>query len=274
MFDVRRAAPLALALGCAGRAGSDVAYSKLRGDSGIEAGTDLPPQSTADTTASLPPEGETTTLEIPGFLPAVLWIPGGDPQDAKPVVVATHGAWDNPESYCPFWRRLVQNRAFVVCTRGRRINDTAFYYPDHFFVDREDAAALRSLRDRFGDRVAPGSVLYAGYSQGAIHGVPLLQMRPELHPRAVFIEGGAAWNATTAARYRAAGGERILFVCGTGGCHAGATRAADVLSRAGVQTKVLWVPSAGHDYPPAMGARVAEELDWLLAGDARWLGRP
>jgi predicted esterase len=214
--------------------------------------------------------GEILKLDVPGYLAAVVWVPGGSTQRSKPVVLATHGAYDNPESYCPFWRKLVDDRAFVLCTRGRRIQDTAFYYPDHFFVDRESAAALDALRARYGARIAPGTVLYAGYSQGAIHGAPLLQMRPQAFPRAVFIEGGSSWNASTAARYRAAGGRRLLFVCGTTGCRTGATRAVGVLSSAGIEVEFLWVPSAGHDYPPEMGRRIAERLEWLVADDPRW----
>jgi predicted esterase len=216
------------------------------------------------------PSGKMATLDIPGFLDAVLWVPGDDVTVAKPVVVATHGAYDNPESYCPFWRKIVEDRAFVVCTRGKRIQDGAFYYPDHFFIDREDEAALAALASRFGSRVAPGPVLYAGYSQGAIHGAPLLQMRPKAHPRAVLIEGGSRWNASTAAQYRAAGGERLLFVCGTEGCRSGATRAVAIVAKAGIDVDFIWVPGAGHDYPPEMGARLSARFGWLVAGDRRW----
>src|SRR5262249_46976251 len=148
---------------------------------------------------------ERRTLQVPGFLPALVWVPGGNPLEPKPVVLATHGAYDNPESYCPFWINIFGDRAFVLFTRGLRMHEVAFYYPNHFCVDREDAAALEALRAQFGARIAAGPPLYAGCSQGAIHGAPLLQMRPEAHPRAVFIEGGASWNDTTAARYRAAG---------------------------------------------------------------------
>jgi predicted esterase len=214
--------------------------------------------------------GEIVEMDVPGFLSAVVWVPGGSPERAKPVVLATHGAYDNPESYCPFWQKLVEDRAFVVCTRGLRIQDTAFYYPHHFFVDRECTAALEALRARFGARIASGPALYAGYSQGAIHGAPLLQMHPQAFPRAVFIEGGSSWNANTAAKYRAAGGRRLLFVCGTTGCRAGATRAVGVLARAGVEVELLWVPSAGHDYPPEMGRRIAERFEWVIADDPSW----
>jgi predicted esterase len=214
--------------------------------------------------------GENVSLEIPGFLPAVVWAPGGDARQPKPVVIATHGAYDNPESYCPFWRRIVKERAFVLCTRGRKIEPTAFYYPNHFFIDRETTAALDALRSRFGARVAEGPALYAGYSQGAIHGAPLLQLRPESYPRAVFIEGGAAWTAASAARYRKAGGKRLLYVCGTAGCRKGAERAVKIVSDSGVDTELIWLPTAGHDYPPRMGELITERLGWLVRDDPRW----
>src|SRR6476619_1919336 len=91
-----------------------------------------------------PMVGESLLLDIPGFLPAVLWAPAAS-HEPKPVVVATHGAYDNPESYCPFWQRIVKEAAFVLCTRGRKIHETAFYYPEHFFIDRETSAALDAL---------------------------------------------------------------------------------------------------------------------------------
>jgi len=214
--------------------------------------------------------GETVALEIPSYLPAVLWVPGGSTRGPRPVVIATHGAWDNPESYCPFWQRLVGERAFVLCTRGRKIEPTAFFYPNHFFIDEENTAALTALRARFGSRVADGPALYAGYSQGAIHGAPLLQMRPEQYPRAVFIEGGALWTAASAAKYRRGGGQRLLFVCGTTGCKKGATRAVKLLTDAGVEVQFIWVPSAGHDYPPQMAELVAGKIQWMVGDDSRW----
>jgi predicted esterase len=214
--------------------------------------------------------GEITLLEVPGYLPSVLWIPGGDSAGTKPVVIATHGAYDNPESYCSFWQKIVKSRAFVICTRGKRISDKEFFYPNHLFIDAEDAAALTALRSHFGTRVAPGPVLYAGYSQGAIHGVELLQRRAQVHPRAILVEGGSRWNARTAARFLAAGGQRILFACGTPGCRTAVTRVVPVLSKAGLEVEFIWVPSAGHDYPPEMGREVAARFDWLVAGDTRW----
>jgi predicted esterase len=256
------------AIGCAsGPPGSVTTRSNLPGSENgapveVPADAGVAPRQTT---------GETILLDVPGYLPAPVWVPGGDTSDEKPVVVATHGAYDSPEAYCPFWQKIVQDRAFVLCTRGKRTKgDGAFYYPDHTFVDQEETVALAALRSRFGRRISPGPALYAGYSQGAIHGAPLLQTRPQAHPRAVLIEGGSSWNARTAARYRAAGGQRILFVCGTSGCKSGATRAVGVLARAGIAVDFLWVPRAGHDYPLEMAIRIAGRLDWLVAGDPQW----
>jgi predicted esterase len=226
------------------------------------------PQVTVE--AGAPAAGQTVMLDVPGYLPAVVWVPGGDPRAPKPIVVATHGAYDSPEAYCPFWQKIVGDRAFVLCTRGKRVEEGQFFYPNHLFVDSEDAVALSALRSRFGGRTAPGPILYAGYSQGATHGAPLLQMRPRAHPRAVLIEGGSQWNARSAKQYRAGGGERILFVCGTQGCRTNASRAVSVLTKAGLQVDFLWVPRAGHDYPLEMALRIASRLEWLVAGDPQW----
>jgi predicted esterase len=263
---------LLLVVGCAARSGGSVSSQASTPDTSAQPG--LAREATDVARPEPAPPGELVALDIPGFLPAVVWVPAGNSREPKPVVVATHGAWDNPESYCPFWQRIVKDTAFVLCTRGRKINETAFYYPEHFFIDRETTAAQGALRARFGARVAEGPALYAGYSQGAIHGAPLLQLRPESHPRAVFIEGGSSWTAGTAARYRKAGGQRLLFVCGTAGCHKGATRSVKVLSDAGVDVQLIWLPTAGHDYPPQMAELIAERLGWLVGDDPRWSKPP
>src|SRR5262249_12603747 len=70
---------------------------------------------------------EMGTGEVPGSLRGVVWVRGGDLRGAKFVVVATHGASDNPESSCSFWQKIVGDRAFVLCTRGKRIENGAFF---------------------------------------------------------------------------------------------------------------------------------------------------
>jgi len=254
-----------LADGCAARPSAGPSATS---GSGVDASAHASLAEDAVTAAEPKPaahaQGGNVALDVPGYLPAVVWVPEGV-LGAKPVVVATHGAYDNPESYCRFWQGIVKERAFVVCTRGLKIHETAFYYPEHFFIDRETSAALAALRARFGARVAEGPALYAGYSQGAIHGAPLLQLRPETHPRAILIEGGGAWTLAEATRYRKAGGERLLFVCGTAGCHKAATRAVKILSDAGLDVQLIWLPTAGHDYPPPMAELIAERLEWLMA---------
>jgi pimeloyl-ACP methyl ester carboxylesterase len=209
------------------------------------------------------------SLDVPGYLSAVVWLPAG-PADRRPVVLGTHGAYDNPESYCPFLRSIVRDRAFVVCTRGKRISDKEFYYPNHFFIDEEERAALHALRARFGARVADGPALYVGFSQGAIHGAPLAQMRPESHPVVVFIEGGGAWSKVAAAAYKDGGGRRVLFACGTAGCLSAIKPAARILADAGVDVRAMSVLRAGHGYPRELADRIATEIDWLVEGDPRW----
>src|SRR4051794_36450410 len=54
--------------------------------------------------------GELLQLEVPGFGPAVFFAPAG--LDARPLLVAAHGAGGTPEWECEYWRRLTNDRAF------------------------------------------------------------------------------------------------------------------------------------------------------------------
>jgi predicted esterase len=221
-----------------------------------------------------PPE-QAIELAVEGYGPAVLWAPAGT--DPKPVVLATHGATDSPVPYCRFWRDVVKERAFVLCTRGLRMAIAdQFYYRDEPSMQTEAERALSSLRSRFGSRVMAGPVLYAGFSQGAIFGSPVVQKHVADYPRAVLMEGGAGgWNRALARRYKESGGRKVLFVCGEHACGEHARRTAKVLNGAALDTKVIAIEDVGHTYTPAIAEAIDNLLGWLLEGDDRWgLDRP
>jgi predicted esterase len=208
-------------------------------------------------------------LAVEGFLSALVWAPHGTLP--RPVVLATHGATDSPEPYCRFWREVVQERAFVVCTRGRPMKPEGYYYPDSAWMQREAALALSSLRQKFGSRVSQGPILYAGFSQGAIFGSPIVQAHPDEYPRAVLMEGGASgWNRALARQYRARGGRRVLFVCGEHPCAVHARATASVLNSASLATKVIAIEDVGHTYTPAIAREIQGLFGWLFEGDERW----
>ena len=215
-------------------------------------------------------------LAVAPFRDAIVSLPVGA-TSARPVVVAAHGNYDRPEWQCGVWRGIVGDRAFVLCPRGIARTDSPgpddvrFTFAGVEALAREIDAGLAALRARFGPHVAEGPMLYAGFSLGAILGVPFAARDPSRFPRAVLVEGGHdAWTAAVARGYRARGGRRVLFACGQPGCVVDAKPAAARLVKAGVETRTVLGPGVGHGYDGPVAAEVGRALDWLLDGDALW----
>jgi pimeloyl-ACP methyl ester carboxylesterase len=223
--------------------------------------------------------GGVEMLPVAGFEDAVVVVPRAR-HARSPVVVVAHGAWDRPEPHCAMWREIVAGRAFVLCPRGLPTNPHAppeargYYYPDHFELGREIDAALAAMKARFGDRVDASRPVLVGFSQGAIDGALLLPSHAARFARAVLVEGGngefGEWGTAPARTLERRGGERVLIACGREHCDTTATRSAEVLRRAGVAARVLYVPGVGHTYGGAMERSLRDAFDWVIAGDPRW----
>lgn len=219
-------------------------------------------------------------LAVEGHEPAVVSLPLGATAP-RPLLVATHGAGGRAIVHCQLWRRIVGDRGFVLCPRGRSMypgiperREDAFYYVGHPQLGREMEVAVAALAERYGaylDREAP---IFAGYSQGASMGALVLPDHPVRFARAVLVEGGVGmyreWDVPTAVRFRRGGGERVVMVCGRVACRDPAHDSARYFERAGISTKVIFVPGAGHSYDDDMQRRVGESFAWLTDGDARW----
>ena len=218
-------------------------------------------------------------LSVPGYADAVVSLPVGATA-MRPLVVATHGAGDRGEYHCELWRRIVGDRAFVLCPQGRRTDervphaDAGYYYPDHFALDKEVKAAIAALHDRYRAHVDPEQAVYTGFSQGAIHGAHVIVLNPEVFPRAALVEGGNGffneWSAPAARKYREGGGKRILFACGSPACVRTAERCAGYLKKAGMEARVVHAEGAGHSYGPTMEAELRASFEWLVADDPRF----
>jgi predicted esterase len=211
------------------------------------------------------------SLDVPGFLPALVAIPPG--HERAPVVVATHGAGGSPEGYCERLPALFGGSVFVVCPRGRRVSrfepDGGFYYPDHHALLAEVEAALAAFAAKYSARADLHFPVYFGFSQGAEMGALAL---PNLHFRAaILVEGGADTFTVKLARgFRDAGGERVLFGCGRPSCAAAARASVGYVERAGVKARLVYAEGAGHAFGGAVEANVAAALPWLLEGDDRF----
>lgn len=223
-------------------------------------------------------------LPVPGFLPAVVAWPVAASADAKParalpVVVATHGSFDQPEWNCEVFQQVVRGSAVIVCPRGRLRWDTPaeprlmrFYFPSTGgWLGREVEATRKALSDAAQARVADGPIVYAGFSQGAIMGAPLAISAPKRFPRLLLVEGGHdAWTSGSAQVYAKGGGKRVLFACGRASCFSSAQQAAAYLLRAGVAARVVYSADQGHTYDGGVQKEMTAAFGWLVEDDPRF----
>jgi hypothetical protein len=227
--------------------------------------------------APLTAGGELTALVVPNYRDAVVSVPMGA-TGARPIVLALHGNFDRPEWQCEVWRGLTRAFPFIVCPRGIPRPDAPasldrWTYGKSADVRREIDGALSALRVRFGDYVAPGPVVYAGFSLGAILGVGIVASNADRFPIAVLVEGGHTnWSPALAKSYAAAGGKRVLFACGQRACKSGAALPEKVLGQAGVEVRRVFGGEVGHTYDGPVAAEIARALPWLLGDDPRWTG--
>jgi predicted esterase len=218
-------------------------------------------------------------LSVPGHDTAVVSLPR-DISRRRPLLVAAHGAWDRPEPHCQLWRRITGARGFILCPRGQRTNahtpreHAAYFYPHHFALAREVLAASEALASRYPQELDASAAVWAGFSQGAIHGALVIVLHPKLFPRAALVEGGNGffneWSPFAARKYAQGGGERVLFGCGSPYCVRTAERCAGYLEAKDVETLVAHAQGAGHSYGGAMEQQLSQHFDWLVAGDPRW----
>lgn len=182
------------------------------------------------------------------------------------------------------WRRIVGDRAFILCPRGFPINpfvppaQTGYFYTDHHSLGREISRALEALSAKFKGLVDATSPAYSGFSQGAIMGALLLPNHPARFGRAALIEGGVGsfqeWTIAAAQHWKERGGERAILACGGLRCAEHARVTASYLRRGGLSPQVLYVEGAGHSYGGAIEARLRGSFEWLIEGDARWSAAP
>lgn len=241
----------------------------------------IPVQPPVEASPHAPPDpdeaiaaGTLIDLPVPGHPTAVVAAPR---PGRRPVVVATHGAGGTPEALCAYFRELLDDRAFVLCPRGVTMDVYAppqartYFYSAHPALEREVRAALDALAARFPARVDLDRAAYAGFSQGATMGALAFSRSPAPFTTAVLIEGGVEeWSRYTAGLFKARGGRRVVFACGRRSCADAARRSAAILLRAGVESRVVDAPGAGHTYEGAVREGVSEALPWLVEGDPRF----
>ena len=212
-------------------------------------------------------------LPVAGFEDAVVAFPRG--ASRKPVIVAAHAHGEAVERVCEIFRGIVGDRAIVLCTRGLTWSSGPTYASEGSLA-RELDAAVDALAARYPERVAEGPVVYAGFSMGANFAVPALVAEPARFPRVIMVEGGVTdWTRARINAFARGGGQRVLFACGRAERVPKAQRIAEAMRTAGLDAHVVFGrdddgSAHGHDEGGAVATAIVSELDWLVAGDARW----
>lgn len=220
--------------------------------------------------APLAAESWLVELDVDGFGKAALAVPIGA-TEARPIVIALHGAADRPEWTCGAWRGIVGPAPFVLCPRGVARAD--FAVPDARYTfgtvaatASELRAGLAALKRKFGAHVAPGSVVFAGFELGADRAAVIARQEPTFFARlALIFPAPDTWPPAQAAEFGREGGARVLFACGPE-ARAGAELKAVLTRRGGADARAVFL---GAGVPALDAARVA-----LLAPEWSWLSAP
>jgi dienelactone hydrolase len=219
-----------------------------------------------------PLEATLVSLAVAGFRDATVSVPTGA-TEPRPVVVALHGNFDRPEWQCEVMREITDAYAFILCPRGIRRTDVPkswdrWEYGALQQLKRELEAGLKSLEARFAGYVAEGSIVFTGFSLGAILGRPIVRDDPARFSRVVFTEGGnEGWNFQ---EFKERGGLRVIFACAQAGCPRNRRALARQAERLGVEVRVADGGNVGHTYDGPVARAIKAEWAWLVEGDARW----
>ena len=146
-----------------------------------------------------------------------------------------------------------------------------FYPSDTAALQREVDADLHALVKKYGAYVAPEGRVYVGFSRGAFLGASFVGAHPRDYARAVLIEGGhTPWTDASAKQFAAQGGKRLIFACGQPSCVDDANAASALLTRNGVQVRVLYGAGEGHGYKKQVKEELRRSFDWVVEGDPNW----
>lgn len=193
--------------------------------------------------------------------------------EPRPIVVAVHGAVDDPGLICSAWRLVTDVYPFVVCPAGAPVGKSTYVWSTTAALDSAIDEALGAVRARFGDRISPGPAIYVAFSQGANMAGAVVGRTSGRFSRVVLTEGGyRAFDLSAAKRLASAGGERVLFTCSQPGCASSFEGSRQSLVAAKIQARVSYSGPHGHSMPPAVRESIHGSLPWLVEGLVGWEG--
>jgi predicted esterase len=165
------------------------------------------------------------------------------------LIVGVHGAGDRPEWSCGGWRLASLAASFVVCPQGARMSAETFAWASAQQLAERVEASVTVAKARYEPYVDSAPFIYAGFSQGATLAEPFLLKNAARFPIVILAEGGyaTARSPVFAKAFHAAGGRRVVLVCGGAACFRSARNAQQVLEQASLQVLIVGDEKAGHN---------------------------
>lgn len=193
---------------------------------------------------------------------------------ARPLIVGVHGALERAESSCRSWRAASGGYAFVVCPQGEPQGAARFSWDGDKTVAVRVTAAIAAARARFGDAIADGPTLYAGFSQGATRARAALLERDGRFPVVLLAEG--AYDSLSdpgfLSQLRARGTERVALICGEPNCFRAAEARKPVLEGQSLELVVAGDAEAGHNLDQRMQLAMQRAWPDFVKGLPNWRG--
>lgn len=187
---------------------------------------------------------------------------------ARPVAVYLHGLCGGPEAGCRYFRRVVGERAWLLCPSAPRSCGAGATWEGPLrdrvgAVERVVVAAAR--RSPAGvDRAAPGVLI--GFSQGAYEAWRQVRAAPGRWRGAALI---GAFLHLRRAQLEAAGVRRLVLAAGRRDVtRATLVASAESLRAEGFPVRFVDLGAVGHTYAAGRGGSGwREALAWLSAGE-------
>ncbi len=197
-------------------------------------------------------------------------------REPRPLIVAVHGAGDRAEWSCGGWRMVASEYAFVVCPQGLKMDAMRFGWDSAETIRKRVRLAIAAARARFGEYIAPGPIVFVGFSQGATLAAPTLLDPEQPFPAIALAEGGynVIQNPATLKRLADQGVQRVLLACGTPGCFTTMKASVPHFERAGLGVLIGGDPVAGHNLNGEMQAGLQRVWPAFVADLPNWRGFP
>jgi hypothetical protein len=186
------------------------------------------------------------------------------------VVVALHGALDDPARSCSEWRAVFGPEPFIVCPHGFPAGQGVYVWGDPRSVREAIDRAVDAAVQTYPGRLDTSAVAWASYSQGGMLSAATLALPGHVSFKyAVLFEGVPKSEAGLRASFERVGIARALFVnqqASWSAAHAAAARAVGPT----ITARHVFIGPSGHFFRGETLERLRAEVPWLTEGDAAW----